>query len=63
MVIMNIWTFYCSFTDKEEESKETKREDKLLVQIEKLSKVSKREAKERKVYVPPALKKAGMYMY
>lgn len=61
IVIMNIRTFHCSFTDKEEENKETKREDKLLAQIEKLSKVSKRETKERKVYIPPALKKTGMY--
>lgn len=46
--------------NKEEENKETKREDKLLAQIEKLSKVSKRETKERKVYIPPALKKTGI---
>lgn len=46
--------------NKKEENKETKREDKLLAQIEKLSKVSKRETKERKVYIPPALKKAGI---
>lgn len=46
--------------NKEEENKETKREDKLLAHIEKLSKHSRRVPKERGVYVPPALKKADV---
>ncbi|XP_062608681.1 zinc finger CCCH domain-containing protein 11A-like isoform X2 [Saccostrea cucullata] len=44
---------------KEEENRETKKEDKFLAQIEKLSKGSKKEVRERKVYVPPALQKSG----
>ncbi|XP_061182814.1 zinc finger CCCH domain-containing protein 11B-like isoform X2 [Saccostrea echinata] len=44
---------------KQEENRETKKEDKFLAQIEKLSKGSKKEVRERKVYVPPALQKAG----
>ncbi|XP_055996911.1 zinc finger CCCH domain-containing protein 11A-like isoform X2 [Ostrea edulis] len=45
---------------KEEENTKMKSEDKLLDQIEKISRGSKKEIRERKVYVPPGRQRAGV---
>jgi hypothetical protein len=59
-----VWVLFCCnfffIIDKEEENTKVKSEDKLLAQIEKLSKGSKKEIRERKVYVPPGRQRAGI---